>query len=188
MSVPDGLLVLLREDAKHGYQLASDFADRTAGRWTLNTGQVYTTLDRLARDGFVEEDGTDPTDERRRRVRLTPAGRDRAEAWLTTTPDTTATRDELVLRILLSAAADPRAALDLVTGQRAELVARLQARRRDQRAAGSDLLPRMAADAGAVRIEAELRWLDLCEERLHAHLRESRPPTPAPLPDPSEDR
>lgn len=168
MSVPDGLLVLLRDEPKHGYRLASDFADRTAGRWALNSGQVSTTLDRLARDGYVEPAGTDPHDPRRRRVRLTRAGRDRAETWLATSPDPGANRDELVLRVLLAAAADPRSALDLVAQQRTELVGRLQAVRRDQRAAGSDLLARMAADAGAIRAEAELRWLDLCEERLRA--------------------
>lgn len=182
MSVPDGLLVLLRDEPKHGYRLASDFADRTAGRWSLNSGQVSTTLDRLARDGFVEPAGPDPRDPRRRRVRLTTAGQDRAETWLASPPDPEPHRDELVLRVLLAAAADPRAALDLVAQQRAELVGHLQAVRRDQRSAGTDLLARMAADAGAVHTEAELRWLDLCEDRLRTHLQDD--PTPGPQEDP----
>ncbi len=77
MSVPDGLLVLLQDESKHGYQLAAEFAERTAGRWSLNTGQVYTTLDRLARDGFIAADGSDPADARRRLYRLTDEGRSR---------------------------------------------------------------------------------------------------------------
>ncbi len=187
MSVPDGLLVLLRDEPKHGYRLASDFADRTAGRWSLNSGQVSTTLDRLARDGYVEPAGADPDDPRRRRMRLTAAGRDRAETWLATTPDTEANRDELVLRVLLSAAVDPRSALDLVAQQRAELVHRLQAVRRRQRAAGTDLLVRMTADASAIHTEAELRWLDLCEDRLRTHLRGNRARPPRSETDPRED-
>ena len=182
MSVPDGLLVLLRDGPTHGYQLATAFAARTAGLWSLNTGQVYTTLDRLARDGFVAPDGTDAGDARRRPWRLTPDGRDRAEQWLASVPPQPAARDELVLRVLLVAAADLRAALDVVDLQRRELVAHLQSIRKGQRAAGPDVLGRMAADAGAVRIESDLRWLDLGEERIRHALAES--PVAPPPPDP----
>lgn len=176
MSVPDGLLVLLRDEPKHGYQLATDFADRTAGLWSLNTGQVYTTLDRLARDHLVEADGADPDDARRRRWRLTHDGAQRAERWLDAVPGQAGDRDELVLRVLLAAAADPAAALPVIDRQRRLQVARLQDLRRHQRAAGDTLLARLVADAAAVRLEAHLRWLDLSEERLRA--------APAPSPSP----
>jgi DNA-binding PadR family transcriptional regulator len=43
---------------------------------------VYTTLDRLARDGLVAPDGADPAEPRRRRYRLTDEGRARADRWL----------------------------------------------------------------------------------------------------------
>ncbi len=131
MSVADGLLVLLAEEPKHGYQLATDFAERTAGRWTLNTGQVYTTLDRLARDGFVVDDGTvDPDDARRRRWRLTDTGRERARAWLTGAAETGGARDELVLRVALAAGSSPALALRVVDAQRTALVGQLQEVRR----------------------------------------------------------
>jgi hypothetical protein len=38
----------------------------------------------------------------------------------------------------------------------------------------------MAADAGATRIEADLRWLDLCDERLRAAEPSGRPAPPDP--------
>src|SRR4051812_47955275 len=103
MTVPDGMLVLLREGPKHGYQLRTDFAGRTRGTWTLNTGQVYTTLDRLERDGLVmpAPEADDGGDERRQAYRLTDAGRARAEAWLATVDQDGPDRDELVLRVLL---------------------------------------------------------------------------------------
>lgn len=167
MSVPDGLLVLLRDEPKYGYQLATDFTVRTAGRWALNTGQVYTTLDRLARDGFVVPDGTDDTGSRRR-YRLTDAGRERADGWLAEAPAAAQARDDLVLRVLLTAAVDPTVAATVIEIQRRQLVSRLQELRRAQRAAGDDLVPRMAADAAATRVEADLHWLDLCDERLRA--------------------
>ncbi|NLV54105.1 MAG: PadR family transcriptional regulator [Acidimicrobiales bacterium] len=172
MSVPDGLLALLRDEPKHGYQLAAEFSERTAGRWTLNTGQVYTTLDRLARDGFVEPDGTvDPDDARRRRFRLTATGVERVERWLREPPAGVAHRDELVLRVLLTAAASPASALTVIDDQRSALVGRLQSIRRSARSedGADDLISRMAADAAAVRVESDLRWLDLCEERIRHH-------------------
>jgi DNA-binding PadR family transcriptional regulator len=182
MSVPDGLLVLLRDEAKHGYQLATDFSRRTAGCWALNTGQVYTTLERLARDGFVVTDGAD-AESRRRRYRLTERGRERADRWLAEMPATAAPRDELVLRVLLTAAADPVTATAVVDIQRRQLVGRLQDLRRAQRAAADDLIARLAADAAATRVEADLRWLDLCDERLRAA--PSAPPNRAPSPSPN---
>ncbi|HXH58637.1 hypothetical protein [Iamia sp.] len=66
-------------------------------------------------------------------------------------PPRPAPRDELVLRVLLVAAKDLRAALSVVDLQRRELVAHLQGICKGQRAAGPDLLARLAADAGAVR-------------------------------------
>jgi DNA-binding PadR family transcriptional regulator len=175
MSVPDGLLVLLREGPRHGYQLATEFAERTADRWSLNTGQVYTTLDRLVRDGFVEpEEGA--SDERRRAYRLTPAGALRAETWLASPPPAPEEqRDELVLRVLLVASVSPAAAVDLIDRQRRNLVERLQELRRRQREGGGGLLSRLSDDAVASRLEADVRWLDLCEERLRAARSEEDP-------------
>jgi DNA-binding PadR family transcriptional regulator len=180
MSVPDGLLVLLRDEPKHGYQLATDFATRTAGGWSLNTGQVYTTLDRLVRDGFVEADGAgDDTDGRRRRYRLTDRGRERADGWLAAMPAAAAPRDELVLRVLLTVSADVATGRAVIDIQRRQLVGRLQELRRAQRAAG-DLVARMAADAAATRVESDLRWLDLCDERLRSAAAGSDGATPPP--------
>ncbi len=59
MVIRHALLALLSEGPKHGFQLAQEFAAGTGEMWPLNTGQVYTTLQRLDRDGLVESDGAD---------------------------------------------------------------------------------------------------------------------------------
>ena len=56
MSVPHALLALLSEGPKYGLQLRNEFEARTGEVWPLNVGQVYTTLQRLERDGLVESD------------------------------------------------------------------------------------------------------------------------------------
>src|SRR3546814_15995364 len=53
MAVREGLLALLREGPSHGYQLKTAWETSTGGVWSLNVGQVYTPLDRLARYGSV---------------------------------------------------------------------------------------------------------------------------------------
>src|SRR5665647_655829 len=54
MSVRNGMLALLAEQPMHGYQLRQEFERRTGSTWPMFSGQVYTTLHRLVRDGLAE--------------------------------------------------------------------------------------------------------------------------------------
>ena len=96
MSVRHALLALLSEGPKYGLQLRHEFEERTGEVWPLNVGQVYTTLQRLERDGLIESDGDGeagaaevvPAHRRRRRrarrLAAHPAGpraRRRATSW-----------------------------------------------------------------------------------------------------------
>ena len=56
MSIRHALLALLSEGSKYGLQLRQEFETRTGEVWPLNVGQVYTTLQRLERDGLIESD------------------------------------------------------------------------------------------------------------------------------------
>ena len=53
MSVRQSLLAILDQGPCYGYQLRAEFDRRTGSTWPLNVGQIYNTLDRLERDGFV---------------------------------------------------------------------------------------------------------------------------------------
>ena len=72
MSVPYALLALLIDGPKYGLRLQNEFEARTGEVWPLNVGQVYTTLQRLERDGLVESD--DEGERSQKRYRITPAG------------------------------------------------------------------------------------------------------------------
>jgi len=168
--VREGLLALLADGPRNGYQLKVDFEAATGGVWPLNFGQVYTTLDRLARDGLVsraEPNGDEPAG---KRYELTPAGREALADWWQLVPaDEPPPRDELMLKVLFASASDTEHALAVLTEQRTALFALLQTHRREQRAFGSDgEVAAMVRDALVVRAEADLRWLDLCEARLAA--------------------
>ena len=102
MVIRHALLALLSEGPKHGFQLAQEFEARTGEVWPLNTGQVYTTLQRLERDELVESDDT-VENGAQNRYRLTEAGREELDSWLHSPPDTASPpRDELVIKVLVA--------------------------------------------------------------------------------------
>ncbi|MGH2830806.1 MAG: PadR family transcriptional regulator [Actinomycetota bacterium] len=167
MPVRRGLLALLAEEPRHGYQLKSEFERRTGRVWPLNVGQVYTTLDRLERDGLVRPVRSTNGDRNQRTFAITQDGRKEVDAWLSASGSQAAPpRDELFVKVLLAAIGDRKAALRLIAAQRSALLSQLQGRRRAQQAASDDLAAELVHDALAVRIEADLRWLDHCEARL----------------------
>jgi DNA-binding PadR family transcriptional regulator len=183
MTVRDGLLALLDVGPRHGYQLKTEFEAATGGVWSLNVGQVYSTLDRLQRDGLVVvRGGAEEGDQKQ--YSLTAEGREALGAWWEAVPaDNPPPRDELQLKVLMAIERNRDHALDVITRQRTALTRLLQERRRTGRAnqrparssrrpaeAGGnghdDLAAELVADALVVRAEADLRWLDLCEARL----------------------
>jgi DNA-binding PadR family transcriptional regulator len=163
MAVREGLLSLLEPGPRYGYQLKTEFEAVTGGVWPLNVGQVYTTLDRLERDGLVtisEADG-------QKSYTLTASGREQLGAWWRAIPaEDPPPRDELMLKVLMAIERGREHALSVITHQRTALFALLQRHRRPSGGAPSSLAARLVADALVVRAEADLRWLDLCESRI----------------------
>src|SRR5665213_170951 len=102
MSVRHALLALLSEGPKYGLQLRQEFEARTGDVWPLNIGQVYTTLQRLERDGLVESDDTGE-DGPQKGFRITSDGEEELAAWLRIPPDLSSPpRDELVMKIVIA--------------------------------------------------------------------------------------
>jgi DNA-binding PadR family transcriptional regulator len=170
MAVREGLLALLSERPRHGYQLKTGFEAATGGVWTLNVGQVYTTLDRLARDGLVRVDETDG----QRSYRITADGVAELGSWWEAVPgDEPPQRDELMLKVLMAVSRGRGHGLEVIDRQRKAVMSLLQYHRRKPRVAakagGDDtgsLAQELVEDALLARAEADLRWLDHCEQRL----------------------
>ena len=69
------ILALLEDGPRHGYELSKLIDDRTGGRLTFHVANVYTSLYRLERAGFIVGRWVEKAGERRRRFyRLTAAG------------------------------------------------------------------------------------------------------------------
>lgn len=173
MSIRQGLLALLAEQPMHGYQLRAEFERRTGGTWPLNIGQVYTTLQRLDRDGLIEEatrgdDGTVT-------YRLTEPGSTEVEQWWQTPVSREAPgRDELAIKLALAVTVPGVDVAGVVQRQRSETMRALQAYtrlKRDDREGSSpgsaaDIAWRLVLENLVFGAEAEIRWLDHVEATL----------------------
>src|SRR5690625_601134 len=165
MSVRHSLLALLAEEPMHAYQLKQQFEERTGSTWPLNIGQVYTTLQRLVRDGLAEPDAAGSEDVER--FTLTDTGREEAAAWWTTPVQRgTPARDELVIQLALAATAPGVDVVDLVQRQRRESMRSLHEYTRLQRTTGDDLAWTLVLDHLIFTLEAEIRWLDHVETKV----------------------
>lgn len=179
MSIRQGLLALLDQGPRYGYQLRAEFEERTGATWPLNVGQVYTTLARLERDGLVEAGGADS--EGRQLYAATAAGRDEVRRWFDTPVRREARpRDELAIKLALAVGLGAVDVPAVIQRQRADTMRALQDYTRLKRRAGDgDLAWLLVLDGMVFQAEAEVRWLDACEARLLAAARAPRATSPA---------
>ena len=179
MSVPYALLALLSEGPKYGLRLQSEFEARTGEVWPLNVGQVYTTLQRLERDGLVETD--DDGERSRKQYRITATGERELGAWLRTPPDLVPPpRDELVIKVLVAMQIPGTDVQEILQVHRRHVIEIMQRYTQVKAAAGEDdLALALVADAEIYRLEAIVRWLDAADVRLKQRL----PLAPVPLAD-----
>ncbi|QMU75225.1 PadR family transcriptional regulator [Streptacidiphilus sp. PB12-B1b] len=209
MSIRHGLLALLEQGPRYGYQLRTEFEARTGATWPLNVGQVYTTLGRLERDGLVRPDGEDS--EGHVFYAITDHGREELRSWFgSPVRRDNPPRDELAIKLAMAVTVVGVDVAAVIQRQRVHTVRALQDYTRlkaralaateaapaeapagagpdDAAAAGQDLAWLLVLDQLIFQAEAEVRWLDHCETRLVRHAERlaarrpaaARPETPA---------
>ena len=163
------ILAMLASSPAHGYELKRELEQHFgAALPPLNTGQIYTSLARLERDGLVDADRVAQDSRPNKRVyRLTPEGQAALDEWVAQPTPGTRLRDEFFMKLVLAGRAgiaDPRV---LIERQRGEY---LQALRDLDRLSGGRerRLRRSRCSSRARRCtwRPTLKWLALCEERL----------------------
>lgn len=164
MSVKQGILALLSLEPMGVASLRREFEGRTGGTWSLNIGQVYTTLQRLERDGMISGPAADA--EGNELYRLTDRGRRAARSWWYEpvrrgTPE----RDELVIKIALAASVPGVDVAAVVQAQRTETMRVLRDLTKLRTHAEGELPWSLVVDHHIFASEAELRWLDHIEAR-----------------------
>ena len=171
MSIRHALLALLSEGPKYGLQLRQVFEARTGDVWPFNVGQVYTTLQRLERDGLVESDDAEeagPT----KGFRVTDDGERELHEWLRTPPDaSTPPRDELVIKVLMATQVPGSDVQEILQVHRRQLVEQMQRFTHLKAAAAEDdVTVALVADAALFQLDGAVRWLDAAGSRLKGHV------------------
>ena len=167
MSVRHAMLALLSEGPSYGLQLREEFEARTGDVWPLNVGQVYTTLQRLERDGLVESDSDSPEGPQKA-YRITGNGRQELDTWLRTPPDLSSPpRDELVMKVLIALRVPNASVPEIIQAHRRYLVQLMQQWTHiKEESDPADLNLGLAVDAELFRLDSVVRWLDAADARI----------------------
>ena len=162
------VLAMLAKEPSQGYQLRARMNDALGPLGeALNAGQIYVTLGRLEKAGFVavEEtpEATGPSDRDRKVYVLTAAGQQRVAEWLAEVSWPKPDLAEFHLKLIAAAAAGLADPISIVDAQRRELLRRLRDAQRAQLAVpdGSDAA--LLLEGIVLRLQADLRWLEACE-------------------------
>lgn len=158
------LLAMLAKEPAPAYQLRARF-DRALGPLgqAINDGQIYVTLGRLEKADLITRQKAGAAVADRKVYELTAAGQLRVTEWLGEVSWPKPDLAEFHLKLIAAAAGGLADPIGIIDAQRRELLRRL---REAQRAAMSEP---DHSDAGlllegiALRLQADLRWLEACE-------------------------
>jgi len=163
MSLKFGILGLLTEEPLHGYQVKQRFDALLGGTWEVNIGQVYSTLQRLERDGLVIATG-ERGDRGKQTYKVTPPGRRELDAWLAEPEvDPQELRQELFVKLLLIRRLANGNLHELLMRQRRVYLQRLRdltdLERRVRQDGRDDLA--LLITGVLIHTEADIKWLDV---------------------------
>lgn len=170
MSVRYGILAVLERRSMHGYDLRREIASELGVEWAVNYGQVYTTLERLVRDGLVVQSDTVSSSDApdRKLYTVTPAGRTELRRWfLTPVGGGEAKRDELFAKVVLGLTSELDVSQIIQVQRKSELrrIAELTSLK-ESMDPELDLTEILQLDLFILRTEAVIRWLDIAESKI----------------------
>lgn len=160
------VLALLAKEASHGYQLRARLKEALGpvGE-AMNAGQIYVMLGRLEKAGLVacEREPGLPDRPDRKVYALTPAGQQRVAAWLAEVAWPGMAPAEFHLKLVAAAAGRLGDPLALVDAQRRELLRLLRDTQRAAMDEPNGTAAGLLLEGVALRLQADLRWLEACE-------------------------
>ena len=177
MPVKHAILGIIKEGPRHGYELKSIFDERIGNFWNLNYGQIYTTLDRLEKEGFIS--GTEEEQDSRPDKKvydISIKGVQELERWLqepATKPRPL--RDELFIKLLFISRENPELALRLIERQTYIYMEQMRELTETKYRLTKDGINRenmmtdLLTDAALFHAEADVRWLRHVEANIHEY-------------------
>ena len=160
------VLAMLAKEPSHGYQLRTRLQQALgpAGD-AMNAGQIYVTLSRLEKAGFVicEQAAGLPDRPDRKVYELTTAGQQRVTDWITDVSWPGPGLAEFHLKLIAAEGARLADPLAIINAQRRELLRRLRDAQRAAMAEPDRSDAALLLEGIVLRLQADLRWLDACE-------------------------
>ncbi|MBN2146235.1 MAG: PadR family transcriptional regulator [Anaerolineales bacterium] len=165
--LPHTLLALLSRRPMHGYDLKHTLEQALGGNREINFGQIYTTLSRLERDAWVEVAERSKDGRGKKTYQITPSGRQELARWLAEVAEKpTPLNDAFFSKLLVQKAAGESSPRPMIARQRQAYLQQLRALAELAADPSLDPITRLLADGATLHLQADLHWLDLCEERL----------------------
>lgn len=179
MNIKHVILAVVNHEPAYGYQIMGLLAGLFGSNWSVNSGQVYSTLSRLERDDEITRAASETPESRRRtRYLITDKGREQLRDWyLEPLSIDNWSRDDIPAKLALSQLSGPVPIEDIIQNQRRKLLKELHQFTLERDSNKLDERPghHFYLQSAIMHLEADLRWLDIVEE----HLEELRS---APLP------
>jgi DNA-binding PadR family transcriptional regulator len=163
------LLALLAKEPAHGYELKMQLEQIFGDAYpSPNIGQVYLTLQRLERAGLVRSQDVVQTARPNKRVyELTPAGRDAVANWAGEPSDASRVRDDFFMKLALGPSAGVTDRLSLINRQRRHYLRLMRGLSGlAETTAESSKIPRLLIEGAMLHLQADLDWLQRCQEEL----------------------
>jgi DNA-binding PadR family transcriptional regulator len=158
------VLAMLAKEPSSGSRLRARLNDALGPLGeAVNDGQIYVTLSRLEKAGFIARYGTEAPAAGRKVYELTATGQERVAEWLSEVTWPKPDLAEFHLKLVAAAQAGLADPIGIVDGQRRELLRRLWEVQRAAMAEPVDSSAGLLLEGIVLRLQADLRWLEACE-------------------------
>jgi len=168
MSIRHALLAILDQGPCYGNQLRSEYNRRTGAAWPLNVGQIYTTLDRLERDGLVRTSDRDA--QGHLFYEISDGGRAEVAEWFANpVAGLSSARDDVATLVALAVTlpgVDAAAVIDVQLAAARDRAADLRRDSIESARAGAGLATLLVFTARTAAADAEVEWLDGAATRI----------------------
>jgi DNA-binding PadR family transcriptional regulator len=158
------VLAMLAKEPSHGYELRARLA-RALGPVAegMNEAQMYVTLTRLEKGGFVERLDAPAQRSDRKVYGLTPAGQERVTQWLSDVSWPRPGLTEFHMKLIAAAQGGLTDPVSLIDAQRRDLLRRLREVGRAVLEQPKESDAALLLEGIVLRLQADLRWLQACE-------------------------
>ena len=158
------VLAMLAKEPSHGYELRARLA-RALGPVAegINEAQMYVTLTRLEKGGFVARLDAPAQRSDRKVYCLTPAGQERVTEWMSDVSWPRPDLAEFHMKLIAAAQGGLADPVSLIDAQRRDLLRRLREVGRAVLEEEKDSDAALLLEGIVLRLQADLRWLHACE-------------------------